>query len=281
MTGPGMEDGVGWGRDLPDVIRGCWQLSRGHGLPWTREEAFAVLDRAASEEASLSCSTWATSTRASRNLVGAWLRKRTGSAASTRVHTKFVPDLADLGRVDRAHVRRSIARSLTRLGVDALDLIQFHWWDFSVAGWVEVVSYLDEERRAGRVGAIGVTNFDADRLRVLLDAGLPVVSNQVQLSLLDRRPLAGLSGLCVERGVRLLCYGHVGGGAPDRFMAGEAASRVRGRAPDPSQSMEPSWTKWGGGTLCRPSSTRWPKCRRAPEGASPRSRRRMCSGSRQ
>jgi aryl-alcohol dehydrogenase-like predicted oxidoreductase len=46
----------------------------------------------------------------------------------------------------------------------------------------------------------------------VLDAGVPMVSNQVQYSLLDRRPAGSLSRLCAARGVKLLCYGALGGG---------------------------------------------------------------------
>lgn len=44
-----------------------------------------------------------------------------------QVHTKLVPDLAVLPRVDEAYVRAVVRRSLNRLQVDALDLVQFHW----------------------------------------------------------------------------------------------------------------------------------------------------------
>lgn len=46
---------------------------------------------------------------------------------STQVHTKLVPDLAALPTVDAAHVRAIVQRSLNRLHVESLDMVQFHW----------------------------------------------------------------------------------------------------------------------------------------------------------
>ena len=48
-----------------------------------------------------------------------------------------MPDLATLHEVDRIYVRTIIERSLRRLGMERLDLVQFHWWDYSVPGCVE------------------------------------------------------------------------------------------------------------------------------------------------
>jgi aryl-alcohol dehydrogenase-like predicted oxidoreductase len=59
---------------------------------------------------------------------------------------------------------------------------------------------------------LGGTNFDSVRTEQMLDAGVPLVSMQVQYSLLDRRPAGALSALCARSPVRLLCYGTLAGG---------------------------------------------------------------------
>jgi aryl-alcohol dehydrogenase-like predicted oxidoreductase len=56
----------------------------------------------------------------------------------------------------------------------------------------------------------------------MLDAGIPIVSMQVQYSLLDARPENGLADLCVERGMRLLCYGALAGGFLSEAWLGKA-----------------------------------------------------------
>lgn len=51
----------------------------------------------------------------------------------------------------------------------------------------------------------GVTNFDVAHLRELVDAGVPVVSNQVQYSLMDRRPENGMVQYCAQQGIKVSC----------------------------------------------------------------------------
>lgn len=162
-------------------------------------------------------------------LLGDWLASRKEAAAEVVVHTKCVPDLASLPRIGRGHLRRIVLRSRDRLRVDALDLVQLHWWDFGVRGWVRAARWLAELREEGIVRHIGVTNFDERPLRALLDEGIPVATNQVQFSLLDRRPLGGLAKVCAERGVTLLCYGTLAGGLLADGVAGDSRSLAKYR----------------------------------------------------
>ena len=200
-----------WDPPASGVIRGCWQLSRGHGPGWDRATAFASLDAAASTPGPLvlDCADIYTGVE---QLIGDWMAARRATAQDVVVHTKFVPDLAALPGIDRSYTRRIVLRSRERLGVEALELVQFHWWDFSVPGWAKTAEWLAELREEGVIRNIGVTNFDRHALGTLLDAGVPIVSNQVQFSLLDRRPHKGLTDLCRERGVALFCYGTLAGG---------------------------------------------------------------------
>lgn len=144
---------------------------------------------------------------------------------SIQVHTKYVPDLATLPTVDLAVTRAIIERSRHRLRRAALDLVQFHWWDYSVDRYVETGLHLEQLRREGAIRHIGVTNFDTSHLRALLDAGVPVVSHQVQYSLLDRRPAAAMAELCAARGISFLCYGSVLGGFLSERWLGAAEPR--------------------------------------------------------
>lgn len=219
-----MSEGPAWADRLPDTIRGCWQLSTGHagdGLGWTRSEAFGALDRADSDQSPLVLD-MADIYTGVEALVGAWLQSRAGGDAPVRIHTKCVPNLSALPALDRGQIDGIVHRSLRRLGLEALDLVQLHWWDFGIPGWIDALGWLDERRQAGDIKQLGVTNFDAVRLEESLDAGLPIVSNQVQLSLLDRRPVGQLSTLCEERGVSLLCYGTLAGGLlTDRWLGAD------------------------------------------------------------
>lgn len=217
MTVPRVELAPGY--SVPRVIHGAWQLSAGHragsGVPEDRKEAVAALLRLA--EAGFDTFDCADIYTGVEELLGevlaAW-RRRGGDRAAPdlRVHTKLVPDLDALPGLHRGYVERVVDRSLRRLGVERLDLVQLHWWDYAVPGWVEAAGWLDDLRRAGKVRCVGATNFDAARLAEILDAGVPVVSDQVQHSVIDRRPEGALAGLAARRGVALLGYGALAGG---------------------------------------------------------------------
>ena len=198
---------------VPRLIKGGWQLAGGHG---TVDRARAIADMVAFAEAGITAFDCADIYTGVEELIGEFLRgwhERYGAAAPTiRVHTKCVPDRDALPSLTRVDIARLIDRSLSRLGVESLDLVQFHWWNFEVPGWLEAAGHLAELKRAGKIRQLGVTNFDTPRLRVLLDAGIPIVSHQVQCSLLDRRALGPMATLCADRGVGLLTYGALAGG---------------------------------------------------------------------
>lgn len=227
--------GPGWASGLPDVIRGCWQLSKGHGPEWSEDSATRALDVAQASAGELVLDMGDIYTGV-ETLVGVWLGARSDDAAPVRVHSKFVPDLGVLDQVDRELVRGTVHRSLRRLGMETLDLVQLHWWDFSVPGWAEATGWLCELQKDGDIRAVGVTNFDRVHLAQLLESGFPIVSNQVQLSLLDRRPLAELVPLCEANDVALLCYGTLAGGL--------LTERWRGKPWPPAEAVNRSVDKY-------------------------------------
>jgi aryl-alcohol dehydrogenase-like predicted oxidoreductase len=126
-----------------------------------------------------------------------------------RVFTKFVPDLNALDDLTKKDIRYIIERSMQRLGVEKLNLVQFHWWDFSKGDYIKAAQYLEELREIGLIEHIGLTNFDCEHLTKLLDAGVKVQSNQIQFSLLDPRPFNGMLELAKEKNIALFCYGKV------------------------------------------------------------------------
>ncbi|MCW5635274.1 MAG: aldo/keto reductase [Rubrivivax sp.] len=198
------------GYRIPRIVRGGWQLAGGHGDVIADQ---AVADMRAFVDAGLDtfdCADIYTGVEAMYGRFNA-LQQAAGRAP-LKVHTKFVPDFDDLARVDEAYVRRIVTRSLERLKVARLDLVQFHWWDYAVPGCMRAALALAALQRENIVAHVGGTNFDTPHTREMLDAGVPLVSMQVQYSLLDRRPARALVPLCRERGVQLLCYGSLAGG---------------------------------------------------------------------
>ena len=191
------------------LIKGCWHLAGGHGEV---NQAQAIKDMAAFVEAGLTTFDCADHYIGVEALIGQFRRAYPELAPKLQVHTKCVPDYDRLTSCDRTYLTGIIDRSLERLGVDQLDLVQFHWWNLAQPGYVEVLGILSDLRREGKIAHLGLTNFNTALTREILDAGIPLVSTQVQYSLLDSRPDQGLIALCQERGVQLLCYGTLAGG---------------------------------------------------------------------
>ena len=196
------------------LIKGGWQLAGGHGPV---DDAAAIADMSAFAEAGITTFDCADIYTGVEQRIGAFLRdyrQRYGeeSAGGIQVHTKYVPDLAALATLARRDVEAAVDRSRRRLGLERLDLVQFHWWDYTVPRSVEVGQWLGELRRSGAIREIGATNFDVPRLRALVEAGVPVATHQVQYSLVDRRPENGMAAFCRERGIGLIAYGALLGG---------------------------------------------------------------------
>jgi len=202
--------------EISRVIKGGWQLAGDHGPvdPNTVDR-----DMAAFVEAGITTFDCADIYTGVEAMIGSFRERHPALASQSQIHTKFVPDLNELDRVDDAYVERIIDRSLQRLRTDRLDLVQFHWWDYSVPRYVEAAIALDRLRAQGKIAHIGVTNFDVPHLMELLDAGVPVVAHQLQYSLLDDRAANGMLQACQARGIGLLCYGTVAGGfLSDRWL---------------------------------------------------------------
>ncbi|UOM37272.1 aldo/keto reductase [Acuticoccus sp. I52.16.1] len=109
-------------------------------------------------------------------------------------------------------VRAGVDERRARLGVETIDLLQFHWWTFEHPAWLDALHELTRLREEGVIRSLGVTNFDAAHLSLALADGVPLLTNQVSFSLLDRRAEADLAAVCAAHGVKLLCYGTLAGG---------------------------------------------------------------------
>ena len=222
---------IGDGPPASRVIRGGWQLAGGHGAVSRGE---AIEDLVACVDAGITTFDCADIYTGVEALIGEFrdaLAARRGAAAlePIRVHTKLVPDLASLATIARADVEAIVERSRARLRVERLDLVQFHWWDYAQPRLLEVAGWLAELHRDGRIGNVGATNFDTAHLHALLDAGVPLVSMQVQYSLLDARPAKAMAAAAIERDVALLAYGTVAGGfLADRWLGAPAPAEPLG-----------------------------------------------------
>ena len=219
------------GYSISRVIRGGWQLSQGHGQVKSDDVAGDMIAFADAGITTFDCADIYTGVE---DMIGEFrqrYRLQRGDAAlkGIRVHTKFVPDLDMLPRITRPYVEGVIDRSLQRLKMERLDLVQFHWWDYAVPGYREAAAHLVDLQRAGKIDRIGATNFDTAHMLGLVESGVPLVSMQVQYSLLDGRPARKMATAAAQHGVSILCYGTVAGGfLSDRWLG----------APEPDAGFE-------------------------------------------
>ncbi|MFN6978082.1 MAG: aldo/keto reductase, partial [Gemmobacter sp.] len=139
-----------------------------------------------------------------------------GMAPRPVVATKWCPAP---GPMTADVVRAGVQERLDRLGVDRIDLLQFHWWTFAHPAWLDALHELARLRDEGLIGELGVTNFDAAHFNLALADGVPLRTNQVSLSLLDRRAAGELAQVCAAHGAWILAYGTLCGGfLSDRWL---------------------------------------------------------------
>ncbi|MBB4010046.1 aldo/keto reductase [Allorhizobium taibaishanense] len=145
----------------------------------------------------------------SAEIITGHLLKRYDRKSGPRAFTKWCPEP---GPMTAAIVRRGVEERLERLGVDTIDLLQFHWWTFEHPAWLDALHEMQALKQEGLIGHLGLTNFDAAHLALAVADGIEIASNQVSFSLIDRRAAGDLAQLCARTGVKLLAYGTLCGG---------------------------------------------------------------------
>jgi len=229
MEGPAQSVRLREGFEITRIIKGGYQLARQYahraGPEMPEEDIAGMFAAVAAGIRTFDCGDIYLGVE---QKIGEFLRRRRAAGApdDVVVLTKFVPDVDDLPRVDFRFTERIVERSRQRLGLERLPMVQFHWWDYAVPGWLDALGYLVRLKEQGRIDQISLTNFSAARTREILDAGFPIASTQVQYSLLDRRPAGELAALCASRGVGMLCYGTLCGSfLTDRWLGQAAPQR--------------------------------------------------------
>ena len=139
-------------------------------------------------------------------IAGLFLKKH---GPCVQLLTKWVPKP---GPVTRKDVRAAVQRSLDRMQTGRLDLLQFHAWNYADPVWLDCLFWLQELKQEGLIRHLGLTNFDTAHLRIVVNSGIIIVSNQVSFSLLDQRARRGMTDLCLKHGIKLLAFGTVAGG---------------------------------------------------------------------
>lgn len=170
----------------------------------------------------------------SETIIGRWLRQRPSTRDRIKLFTKVGSDLGE-GRkgLGAAWIAKAVDDSLRRLQTEQIDLYFSHWPDPSVTHEETLRAY-QRLIDAGKVRAIGASNYDAALLREALDtasaAGLPRYGViQPEYSLMARGSFEGdLQALCTSEGVGVVTYFSLASG----FLSGKYRSKadLQGRA---------------------------------------------------
>jgi aryl-alcohol dehydrogenase-like predicted oxidoreductase len=207
------------------IVNGMWQVAGGHGRI---DHDLAIEDMLRYHEAGFTSWDLADIYGPAEDFIGQFRRKllelkgkEEEELNRIQALTKWVPQPMT---ITRSIVNESIERSLRRMGVDSLDLLQFHWWDYNNPYYMDALKYLSDIRDKGTIKHIGLTNFDTERMQIMTDSDIQIVSNQVQYSIIDRRPEVKMIPFCIKHNISLLAYGSLCGGLiSERYLGREQA----------------------------------------------------------
>ncbi len=218
------------------LLNGMWQISGAHG-PIDRRKAIEVM--LAYHDAGFTTWDLADHYGPAEDFIGEFRRqlqtvRGVAGLADVQAFTKWVPQPM---RMTLPIVKEAIEKSLRRMNFESLDLLQFHWWDYGNDQYLAALDIMAQLQQAGKIKHLALTNFDTEHLQRIIEHGIKIVSNQVQYSLIDRRPEIRMVPLCQERQVWLLTYGTLCGGfLSDKYLG------------------EPEPGRWSLETASRPST---------------------------
>ncbi|NJO41376.1 MAG: aldo/keto reductase [Cyanobacteria bacterium CRU_2_1] len=228
------------------MLNGMWQVSGTHGTIDPRKAIPAMF-----EYVDAGFTTWdlADHYGPAEDFIGEFRRQfaaAKGEAALSKIQalTKWVPRP---GRMTRSIVEEHIDISRRRMQTDCLDLLQFHWWEYRDKNYLDALNYMTELQLEGKIRHLALTNFDTEHLQIIVDSGIKIVSNQVQYSLVDRRPEVAMVKFCRDHNIKLFTYGTLCGGLfsknyldqaePGRWDLGTASLRKY-------KQMVDAWGGW-------------------------------------
>lgn len=192
------------------IINGCWQLTPDHGGgPASEKETHRIFAELVDHGfTTFDCADIYIGVE---ETLGKF-RRTLSSPDKIQIHTKYAANKDTLHELTNQDIDAAVDRSLKRLGVEQLDLLQYHWWNYDVPGLENLTSRLLRAQEAGKIRLLGVTNFDTAHVSDIVASGARIVSLQAQYSLLDRRPEQKMTSLSAATGVALLPYGVLAGG---------------------------------------------------------------------
>ena len=166
--------------------------------------------------------------------------------SNLQAFTKWVPRPT---KMTKQLVEKNIDISLKRMDVEALDLMQFHWWEYRDKNYLDALQYMSELQAEGKIKHLALTNFDTEHLKIITSSGIRIVSNQVQFSLIDRRPEVNMVQFCTEHDIKLFAYGTLGGGLLSEKYLGQPEPRTGELNTASLRKYKNMVDAWGGWSL--------------------------------
>ncbi len=219
------------GLTVPRIVTGLWQVADQERGGRTLDPETGADALAAYAAAGFDAFDMADHYGSAEVIAGTLLRRFPDGGTRPRAFTKWCPEP---GPMTPATVRQAVDRARARLGVERIDLMQFHWWTFEHLAYLDAAEALETLRQEGAIAHLGLTNVDSAHLNTLVRHGIPIRTNQVSFSLLDRRAAGEMTDLCLANDVRLLAYGTLAGGL--------LSERWLGR-PEPAAAAIADWSK--------------------------------------
>jgi aryl-alcohol dehydrogenase-like predicted oxidoreductase len=208
------------------IVNGMWQVAGGHGNI-DRESALADMIRY--HEAGFTTWDLADIYGPAEDFIGEFRNrlltlKGIKELDNIQSFTKWVPQP---NRITQSMVQSSIESSLSRMHVSSLDLLQFHWWDYNNPYYMDALKYLSDLKDTGSIRHLALTNFDTEHLQMIIDSDIQIASNQIQFSIIDRRPEVKMISFCKEHNISLLAYGSICGGLlSERYVGRKEPSAI-------------------------------------------------------
>ena len=187
------------------ILNGMWQVAGAHGQIDTTQ-AIADMEQYHKE----GFATWdlADIYGPAESLIGKF-KEKLDSNEQFQALTKFVPNP---GPMSNSIVTHYIKQSLKKMNTDCIDLLQFHWWDYNNNSYLDALHHLSKLQSEQKIKHLGLTNFDTERVKIIIENNFNIISNQVQYSILDNRPEKLMTPFFVKNNIKILSYGVLLGG---------------------------------------------------------------------
>ncbi|KAI1077908.1 aldo/keto reductase [Whalleya microplaca] len=243
--------------EMPRLFNGLWQLSSaswGSGAAANQEKALVHLI-----ESGLTATDMADHYGDAELIYGDFRNKLEPSIRNAvYAATKWCIFSPIERPVTASYVLAAVKERSRRLGGGRVELLQFHWYNYEAKEYLDILVELVRLTKShpDLMSAIGLCNFDSEHVEeackylITKTGAVGIVSNQVQFSLLDTRPLQKMTSVCDTYGLKLLTYGSFCGGFLSKRWLDRPAPEIYLEANQltPSQrkyiDMIRTWADW-------------------------------------